>query len=62
MSGFPSNHFRLVVVAFEAANKFIESLPVADGGGGVLAALVLTIMALLAAGGVSDRVEELTRR
>jgi len=62
VSGFPSNHFRLVVVAFEAANKFIESLPAAVGGGGVLAALVLAIIALRVAGGVSDRVEELTEK
>ncbi len=56
------NHFGLVVVAFEAANKFIESLPAAVGGGAVLAALVLAIIALLVAGGVSDRVEELTEK
>jgi hypothetical protein len=50
VNGFPSNHFSLVVVAFEAANKFIDSLPAAVGGVGVLAALVLAIIALLAAG------------
>ena len=47
--GFPSNHFSLVV-AFEAANEFIESLPSAVGDVGVLAALALAIIALLAAG------------
>ena len=62
VSGFPSNHFGLVVVAFEAANKFIESLPAAVGGGEVLAALVLAIIALLVAGDVSDRVEALTEK
>ena len=45
-----------------AANKFIESLPAAVGGGEVLAALVLAIIALLVAGGVRDRVEELTEK
>jgi len=52
----------LVGAVFHAVDNSIKSAAASVGGEGVLAGLVLAVMALIAAGNASDRIEELTEK